>query len=166
MAGSIDSMDIKEWLDRITGGDTRENIADTINVSRRTLQNQIAGTPKMETVVAIAEAYDANPITALVDLGLVDERHLARLVGDIDAALTAASPEALGAEVLRRLKEGRAGILDAPLNDATVHSIDNRRSNTLDGTVREFDYDAESIAADSSPDEDALREEAGEDPVD
>ena len=110
-------MDFPEWLATVTG-DTQGDVAARIGMSRRTLQYQLTHGPKIETVIAIADAYDNNPLVALTKLGYVDERWLSELVGDVEGALTSAAEEALAEEVLRRMLSGRgADVFDTPVDD-------------------------------------------------
>lgn len=129
-------MEYTEWLENLTT-DSQNEIAEKIGISRRTLQNQIYGTPKMETVVKIAEAYGLNPHVALSDLGYIDTQWLDALVGDIDAALLAADEPRLADEVLRRMMKGAK-------TDEFTTPVDALAERHL-------------RVADSSPDEDALR---------
>lgn len=98
-------MTFTAWLESITP-DSQGEIAKKIGIARRTLQNQIYGTPKLETIVKIADTYGVNPHRALSELGYIKAHWLQELAGDIDAALLAADEEQLATEVLRRMKIG------------------------------------------------------------
>lgn len=110
-------MNFTAWLESLTD-DSQSVIAEKIGMSRRTLQNQIYGTPKMETIVKIAETYGLNPHLALTDLDYINARWLEDLVGDSDAALLAATEDELSQEVLRRMLRGvKTEALTTPIDE-------------------------------------------------
>lgn len=156
-----------DWYRRVTRGDSNRHVSSRAKISDATLGRQLkANELSADLIIKIAQAYNESPVVALVDLGFVSARWLQEV--GTTTALTRASDEELTDELLRRLRllddqpiddlaSRRAG---APVSDpsASLHDDD-------DGIVREFDWE-EPHAADSSPDEDKLREERGEDLID
>lgn len=114
---------MNEWLDSITS-DTQGKIAELSGIPRRTLQYQVKNGPQMDTIIAIAEAYEKNPLVAFVELDMVDAHWLEDLVGDVDAALLAASPEQVANLVLMRIREneaeGKVTELEMPLDELAM----------------------------------------------
>lgn len=141
-------MEHTEWLSRITRDDSYREIARRAGLNNRTLTTQASqGTLKPEVIIKIAEAYDESPVYALVDLGFISARWVTE--PGIVTALIRATDEQLTDELLRRLNL---------LDNTPVDDLAERRSNTPTSNVGDVPYDA---VADSSPDEDALREAEG-----
>lgn len=159
-------MNHTEWAEKITGGDSVNAIANTAKIVHRTFARQMErGRISPENVIAIAVAYGHHPVGALVDTGYLDAKWAEQV--DPMRALRAVTEQQLADEVLRRMEMGveRGGALDTPIDELAT----KRKSNTTpgvpdgkytDGTVEEWD-DTLPHAADSSPDEDQLREEEG-----
>lgn len=155
-----------EWFKRVTRNDSNRRAADLAKISPVTLGRHLkANELSADLIIKIAQAYNESPVVALVDLGFVSARWLQEV--GTTTALTRASDEELTDELLRRLRL---------LDDQPVDDLASRRAGAPvsgpyasldddDGIVRDFDWD-EPHAADSSPDEDKLREERGEDPID
>lgn len=142
-------MDFPEWLATVTG-DTQGDIAAKIGMSRRTLQYQLTHGPKIETVIALADAYGTNPLVALTELGYVEERWLYELSGNVKSALISAPEESIAEEVLRRMLAGRgADVFDVPVDE-----LMEKRSMRADTEIRVVRNDELPAVADSSPDED------------
>ena len=116
-------MDNREWLQEVTN-DSQEEIAEKIHISRRTLQNQIYGQFKAETVIKIAEVYRLNPHIALHDLGFIAEHWLTDLLDDRRAHAAALTEFELGDEVLRRMLRG----VETDALTAEVTEIDFKRA--------------------------------------
>lgn len=101
-------MKFREWLSNVTK-DSQGEIAQRIDVSRRTLQNQIyQDTPQIKTIIKISESYGVSPITALIELGHVDPKWAIPSQADREAALRSATAEELAGEVTRRLRAAEA----------------------------------------------------------
>lgn len=162
---NVQRMKHTEWFEMTTSDSVRA-AANTIGIPQRTLAAQIEkGRISPENVIAIAVAYDHHPVGALVDTGYLDAKWAEQV--DPARALRSVTEQQLADEVLRRMELGveRGGALDTPIDEFSA-----RRSNRntpgvsdddySDGTVAEWD-DTLPHAADSSPDEDQLREEEG-----
>lgn len=117
-------MNINEWLTATTGGDSGATIAKRSGLPARTVAHQInTGRMPMENVVAIAIAYGAHPVGALVATGYLDAKY-AREVDPV-TVLRTISEDALADEVLRRMKLGQgAGVFDVPLDQLTQADFD------------------------------------------
>ena len=138
-------MTFPEWITSITA-DSQGDVAARVGIPLRTLQYQIRNGPKIETVIAVADAYGHSPFVALVDLGYIDDSWLDQLSESTEAALIAASDEQLTDEILRRLKKGSRSF-DTPIDDLAA-----RRSNTTTPAIRPVPDDDLPYVADSSPD--------------
>ncbi|MDN6707352.1 hypothetical protein [Corynebacterium glyciniphilum] len=174
-------MEHMKWLEAITAGDSAREIGRHADVSFRTVANQINRHQfSAEVVIKIAEGYSKSPVRALVDTGYLDEEW-AKTV-DPETAIWSLSEEAIANHVLERMKlPGTHKVFQTPVDELaerrntpggtandqseqsetppSVHDDDDD-----DGTVRPFDWEPGTYAADSSPDEDAGREEEGADP--
>ena len=170
-------MNNSEWLEKVTNNASVNAAANRAGIVQRTLSRQVErGEISAENVIAIAIAYGAHPVRALVDTGYLDEKY-ARTV-DPMTALRSVTEDQLADEVLRRMKRGlktgefttdinevetrRRSKQQKPVSDpsASLHDDDD------DGIVREFDYSSDEYAADSSPNEQEERERRGEDLID
>lgn len=123
-------MEINQWIDQLAGGSTKE-VADRINMPKRTLQHQIANGMKMETVVSIATAYDKNPLVALVELGYVEDKWLTELATNPVAGLRASTPEQIFDEVMRLMTLGKGvELFDTDINEvAALRSVPDHTFN-------------------------------------
>ena len=138
-------MNFPEWITSITA-DSQGDVAARVGLPLRTLQYQIRNGPKIETVIAVADAYGHSPFVALVDLGYIDDRWLDQLSESTKAALMAASDDQLTDEILRRLKRGSKSF------ETPIDELDARRSNTTTPAIRAVSDDDLPYVADSSPD--------------
>lgn len=159
-------MEHAKWLAQVTDSASEREVAKRIGIPHTTINSQLQrGRFSAENVIKIAEAFDHHPITALIDTGYVGAKWA--MQADVHEALREADDEDLAEEILRRMKRGTASRTLTTDVDQLEQARSKKRPSALpaDGTV--FDWD-DSIphAADSSPDEDALREERGEDLID
>lgn len=166
-------MNNSEWLEKVTNNASVNAAANRAGIVQRTLSRQVErGEISAENVIAIAIAYGAHPVRALVDTGYLDEKY-ARTV-DPMTALRSVTEDQLADEVLRRMKRGlKTDVLTTDINDlaarrtgAPVSDVSASLHDDDDGVVREFDYSPDEYAADSSPNEQEEREKRGEDPID
>lgn len=138
-------MDHREWIARVAGtttwGLSVNAVAETAGLVQSTLSRRLAGEGlSAEQVIAIARAYRADVIDALVELGFMTEEDLVRPAAA--ATLADASDEEIVAEVGRRILAGRASdAYDRPVIMSAVPA-------NLDDIP-----DEESLAADTSPEE-------------
>lgn len=134
-----------EWFKRVTRNDSNRRASDLAEISPATLGRQLkAGELSADLIIKIAQAYDESPVVALVDLGFISARWMQEI--GTTTALTRATDEELTNELLRRLKL---------LDDEPVDELAARRSNNDTSDVHPMPYGA---VADTSPDEDALRQ--------
>ena len=143
--------------------------------AQTTLQRQIdKGSLSPEMVISLCRAYDRSPVQGLVETGYINEYEVQGV--DLAIALHDATNEQLLNEIMRRSdpqarylfgNDGDPEVID--LDDAAGAAVFDIRDGRVgtpsyhDGTVREFDYNVSEYAADSSPEEQRLREERGED---
>lgn len=144
-------MDHSTWITTKINDSVR-NIAITAGIPQRTLATQLEKeriTP--ENVIKIAEAFDLNPVGALVDTGYLD----AKWGKQVDPVIAAQqlTDKQITDEILRRLSEVRGNHDEFR---TPVDELAERRSNTSVSGVVGVPYGA---VADSSPDEDELREQ-------
>lgn len=146
-------MKLTKWLETITHGATAQEMALRAELPKRTVQSQIAsGNMSVENIVRIAAAYSYHPLRALIDWSVVDESWAMR--PDVKLALRLASEDDLADEILGRLSQlPNGGALTQPIDE-----LARRRSNTQQSGVAGVPYGA---VADSSQDEDELREQEG-----
>ncbi|MBC3186396.1 hypothetical protein H7347_07385 [Corynebacterium sp. zg-331] len=150
------------WIAQITEGDSEREIARKAGFSNRTLNSQLQRDRiSAENVIAIAIAYGHHPVGALVDTGYLDEQWAQQI--DPARILQEVSEEQLAYEVLRRMKIGaKTDYLTTDVNELAARRA--RRAGGGDGSTPTVPTEA--YAADSTPDEDELRWEYGEDPID
>ena len=145
----LKAMNLTRWIEQVTGGATPQEIAKAAKLPVRTLQHQLStGRMSLENKILIGVAYRHHPMRTLVEWEVVNPEWAS--VPDIEAALRLAGEEQLADEVLRRMLSGKNDAFDV-----TVDELAARRSNTPPVGVGGVPYGA---VADSSPDEDALRE--------
>lgn len=178
-----------KWLQRLTNGDSGRAVAIKAGVSVATTNRQISrGEISAENVIAISRAYGQSPVEALAQTGyltqdeatgipresladlLTDQeliRALAERVDDTpgawDETFSVVVEDAVSTNV-SPIRPGTPGGTGADQSNEPV-STPSVRGDDDDGTVGAWD-DEEPHAADSSPDEDRLREEEGADPHD
>lgn len=159
-------MEHTKWLAQVTDSASEREVAKRIGIPHTTINSQLQrGRFSAENVIKIAEAFDHHPITALIDTGYVGAKWA--MQADVHEALREADDEDLAEEILRRMKRGTASRTLTTDVDQLEQARSKRAESALpeDGIVREWD-DSVPYAADSSPDEDKLREERGEDLID
>lgn len=166
-------MNVNDWLINLKGEDSMRAASKKSGYAQTTLQRQIdKGVLSPEMVIALCRAYDRSPVAGLIETGYINDYELHG--PDVEVALREATNEQLLDEIMRRSdpqarylfgNEGDDDVIGlaphlTPVSDApaSIHDED-------DGTVRDFDWTIPH-AADSSPDEDAIRYERGEDPID
>ena len=99
---------ILEWYTATTGNDTVNAVATKANVNQPTLARQLKqGRIGHRLIVAIARAYDADPIDGLVASGLITAEDLRKR--GVRAMITDLTDRELTDEVWRRLVAGTAG---------------------------------------------------------
>lgn len=144
-------MDHSTWI-ATKINDSVRNIAITAGVPPRTLATQLEKeriTP--ENIIKIAEAFDIHPVGALIDTGYLNARWGKKV--DPVVAAQQLTDKQITDEILRRLSEVRG---DHSEFRTPVDELAQRRSNSSGAGVEGVPYGA---VADSSPDEDALREQ-------
>lgn len=146
-------MNNSKWLEKVTNNASVNAAANRAGIVQRTLSRQVErGEISAENVIAIAIAYGAHPVRALVDTGYLDEKY-ARTV-DPMTALRSVTEDQLADEVLRRMKRGLK--TDEFTND--INEVEARRRSKQQKPVSiPDDVMPVSAVADDSPDEDEMR---------
>lgn len=99
-------MDIMKWFRTVTQGDSVNAAAKASGLNQPTLSRQVnASTLSPDSVVAIARAYDADPIEGLIILGLITEEDVKRHGATV--ILADLTDQMLANEVWDRMQEGR-----------------------------------------------------------
>lgn len=164
--------DFRHWLRELTGRRaTADDIAHRLGVSRTTVTRRLVNDElTADELITLAVAYDVNPLQALVDLGRITDQQVWDYLESEGQLVETADEGALALELARRLNPAT---MAPELDELASHRAAQAQSNNQgrprpddeeDGTVS--DYQPHLAAADSSPDEDQLREEAGADPLD
>ncbi|QDQ97948.1 hypothetical protein [Tomitella fengzijianii] len=104
----------QQWVDEVTGGASLRAIGDRIGKNHVTVGRRIAdGQP--DICIAIARAYDADPIAGLVVWGVLSDGEVRAHVGTV--ALSDATDLELAEELVRRIKTGEHEGLTAPIDN-------------------------------------------------
>lgn len=102
-------MNTIEWFETVSAGDSVNAAATIAGINQPTLARQIkAGVLSPESIVAIARAYDADPINGLIIAGLISEVDVARHGADV--LLETLTDKMLADEVWNRMQAGKAGV--------------------------------------------------------
>lgn len=102
------------WYSRTVGDDSINAAAQKAGIQQATLNRQVGrGELSPEITVAIARAYGADVLDALIDQGLLSADDLRQ--HGVRAALEAATDEEIAALVLERMREGRGETFNAPI---------------------------------------------------
>lgn len=97
------------WFENTIAGDTPNAAAERAGLVGSTLSRQIkAGVLSPESIVAIARAYDADPIEGLIIAGLITEADVTRHGADV--LLETLTDKMLADEVWNRMQAGKAGV--------------------------------------------------------
>jgi uncharacterized protein YceH (UPF0502 family) len=155
-------------------------IADRLGTTHSTIQRRLVN-DTASAVVDLATAYSVNPIGGLLAAGVITQEQLAeysrpaRLEELDDLELAQAVVDRIAARQespLSTLTEFPAGGKDQ-LGNVSVFTPERskdgasvRSQSDDDGTVRDFDWEPGTYAADGSTDEQEAREARGEDPID
>lgn len=113
-------MDQEQWLRRATGGDSNRKISERAGISDATLGRHMKNNElPADTIIKIAEAYNSNPIDALVALGFMQAKWATATTPL--TALQQADDKDLTDEILSRLKvsEKVRGSTENALRDNT-----------------------------------------------
>ena len=149
-------MNIEEWFQTITGGETQRAVAKKINIQQSKLSRQIAaGKLDPEIIRDIARVYGAKAGDALLETGFLNPDDLT-LVG-VDEALRQAKNSQLWVELSKRADpearrlfrgERQPGVID--LDDETV-APEDAQVFEFPSSKGEIDWQDYAVA-DSSPD--------------
>lgn len=138
-----------EWLKNVTKNESVNAIAKTAEIVPRTFARQVEkGRVSPENVIAIAIAYEAHPVRALVDTGYLDPRY-AHAVDPV-TALQSVSEEQLAEEVLRRMREGvKTKILIQDVNEVAEHLAKKAAAEEVDheAIIRQINEGTLQVAA-------------------
>ncbi|MEV6767513.1 helix-turn-helix transcriptional regulator [Nocardia sp. NPDC051030] len=94
----------KGWAHTVTNGATIRDIARKTGLSNSTISRRLA-TPTAETVLAISDAYQVNPIDGLIASGHLTARHARR--HETVGALHSAELTDLVREIANRILDRR-----------------------------------------------------------
>ncbi|WP_100813915.1 hypothetical protein [Microbacterium lacus] len=129
----------EDWLAVVTRGQSARQIATRASIPTATFARQLASdSVSAENAVAIAVAYDASPLQALVAIGLLTEKQAS--LPTIRELLTSATDKELVDEVMDRL--GKASGEDTAFDRPVVPIRPNVGAHT-DDELEEVAFDAE-----------------------
>ena len=113
------------WIDGVRGTDSIREVARRAGLNQATLNRQVnLDAIGYDVVRDIARAYSRPVLSALVATGHLSPEDVG--LGDVEAALSAATDEQLVLEVARRLDIPAASMLfDQPLSSATERAANN-----------------------------------------
>lgn len=165
-----------QWLTRLTAGDSGRTIAQKAGASVATINRQIGKEEvTAENVIAIARGYGQSPVEALAQTGYLTADEASGLPRESLADLLT-DQELIRALALRvddnedawegTFTEVVDNVSHLPSNDRVPPESEPRPDHEHDGTVRDFDWEPGTYAADNSTNEGKAREERGEDPID
>lgn len=164
----------KDWFANLTQNASGRAAAELADIAPATMNRQLArNTLSAETVIALARAYGRSPVRALLETGYLLPEETG--IPSPDEILQSLSDQQVIADVARRIDSEPAHWLgtfgEVIEREGTPHLTPvSGPSDSLhdddDGVVREFDYDPDEYAADSSPNEQEEREKRGEDLID
>jgi transcriptional regulator with XRE-family HTH domain len=94
-----------EYVERITGGASQTAVAEKAGISQSAVNRWRTVTPKPETVIALARAYDRPLLEAFIAAGWLSKDDTA--LTEIRSSVYELSDDVLLAEVRRRMAAGR-----------------------------------------------------------
>lgn len=158
-------MKFKNWVASITGDASVREIGRNTGYSPATVSRHI-NAANVQFCVDLAQAYNTNPLPGLIAAGAITPQHIEEYARATH--LDDYTDLELAQEIVARLEQAEShDALTLPTDElATLRKKSNTTTpdvatpDYLDVTVREWD-DTLPHAADSSPDEDQLREEEG-----
>lgn len=136
------TQDTLKWMQAVTGGDSVNAVAAKSGLVGSTLTRQVhSGALTPESVVAIANAYDADAIKGLLVQGLISQADIDRHGAAV--LLDEITDRMLADEVWERMQEGR-GVKEfedpAPRFDVVRPMAAKRaKEGPLDGQEESFD---------------------------
>lgn len=170
----------RDWLDSVTGSASMRSVADRIGEYNVTFTRRInAG--DAHTIAAVAREYGVSPIPGLIAAGILAEEDLSayRHETGLDAYTDLELAQEMVDRIAARQDSPLATVTEFPaggkatLGDSSAFTPERSRNGSGvadddddDGTVRDFDWEPGTYAADSTIDEGKAREERGEDPID
>lgn len=144
----VHTMDIKQWLSENTHRRiTDQDVANALGTTRKTANKRLNDGLAAGDLITICEALNINRVIALVELGYVPHQDVLDYLDSDGELVSTAEDGQLAIELARRLNPATM----AP----EIDELTQRRSNSPSPDVEPPLY----AVADSSPDEDALREQ-------
>lgn len=186
----------KAWFSsRIGRRATATDIAEALNVSRNTANSRLGDGLDAGDTIAVCKHFGINPVEALVELGHITHQDAFDFVDSDGTMLTTATQEELIRQLAedalplsdkiemgaaakamldRRddLTERRAAKQASPRSFGSEQGKPEKTTPSVhaddddDGTVRPFDWEPGTYAADSTINEQEAREAEGSDPID
>jgi hypothetical protein len=149
-------------------------IAEILNVTRKTANKRVNDGLSMNDLVTISRGLDINPVQALVELGHIEYAEVEQFLDSDGQLVATATPGQLSLELARQLNPATVApeidMLAARRTEKSNGQVPPTKTPSPppehDGTVRDFDWEPGTYAADNSTNEGKAREERGEDPID
>lgn len=147
--------ELKEILGSMAGRRViAQEIADALGISRNAANDRMNRGLDAADLITVARKIGINPVDALIELGHITIEEVFAFV-DTDGTLLATATAEQAIYRAAELSLSKADKLRLVQEVVGVDELAYRRSNTHGGVVHPLPYGA---VADSSPDEDALRE--------
>lgn len=148
--------DFRDWYKSVTGKRiTADEIAEALNLSRATATRRLTeGKITADDIINLCRKLDVEPVMALVDLGKLTHAEVFDFMESDGTLLATASEEQLTyqlAEITLSKSDKLRLVRDFIENDELEHRRSNRHTPSVEPPLY--------AVADSSPDEDALREQ-------
>lgn len=137
-----------KWIDSVRGNDSIREVARKAGINQATLSRQVnLDLLSYDVVRDVSRAYGRSVLSDLVTTGHLSHEDAG--IGDIEAALHAATEEQLVAEVARRLDiPGATTLFDRPVSSA-VADVTNVHQLRPSGDVSGDGQDAREAASES-----------------
>lgn len=146
-------MNPKDWLDRVSGGESLTAIAKRINKAPSTLIRQVErGKITAETCIHIARQYGVHPADGLAALDYFTDEEASRIAG---GSLSRMSNEDILREVYRRIDPDSVVLFQSGISPLAhdVYAEDEATITPLFDASEDFDHIPEHAVADSSADD-------------
>ena len=155
---------LQAWIEVTIGAESWRNVAERLHTTHSTIQRRLRNY-EADAIIEIAREYGANPLTGLMAAGVITQSDVTDIAGNI--AVADFTDQDLARLLLQRLEDREVLERQQAIDNGAMEARPRTELRALpdDGVVRDWD-DSIPHAADSSPDEDLLREEEGEGPID
>lgn len=133
----MSSETFSKWCLRVTGEAFATDIAKTIGIPASTISGWMRrNDPSFKGIYRISKFYNANPLIAFVELGLVEEEYLSEAELVVD--LVSVSSEKMLSEVLDRERQRKA---EEKAKEKLIKYVNSLDSSLKDNEIKKLFYD-------------------------